>query len=105
MFIVWGTRTFKKILGNAEMYTCDNCNNANEFQVVRTAQWFTLFWIPIFPFSNKYFIMCQMQYSMDLSITVRQHVSLTSGKLRGYRDTKTCAAYLNKDSILGGNKR
>ena len=58
MFIVWGSRTTKKLLGNAKVYNCGHCNNANPFQVICVKNWFTLFWIPIFPTSVNYFIMC-----------------------------------------------
>ena len=56
--IIWGTRTMKKILGLTNAFQCYNCNNAGQFHIVRLARWFTLFWIPIFPFSMKYFIAC-----------------------------------------------
>ena len=58
MFIIWGTRTFKKIMTQTGPYTCNNCNNAVHFQLLRVATWFTLFFIPIFPVSFKYFHIC-----------------------------------------------
>ena len=58
MIIIWGTRAFQKLLGNTITYTCGHCNNINPFLVVRVRRWFTLFWIPIFPISSKYFVLC-----------------------------------------------
>ena len=59
MFVIWGSRTKKKVLGTTqERYACANCRNASEYQVIRVMRWFTLFWIPIFPFSTKYYVMC-----------------------------------------------
>ncbi len=58
MFIVWGSHTFKKVMAATGPYTCMNCNNGSLFQVLRTMTWFTLFWIPIFPYSTKYFHVC-----------------------------------------------
>ena len=58
MFILYGTRSFKKIMAQTGPYTCNHCSNATFFNVVRVAQWFTLFFIPLFPFSFKYFHIC-----------------------------------------------
>ena len=58
MIVIWGSRNTKKVLGNAGVYTCTHCQRAIIFQVIRVRTWFTLFWIPIFPYSNKYFVMC-----------------------------------------------
>jgi len=57
-FIVWGTRRRKKTLGFADVHKCSNCNNAKAFLVINVKEWFTLFWIPIFPVSSQYFLMC-----------------------------------------------
>jgi len=71
MIIIWGTRASKKILGDTAVYSCNNCNNANPHQIVRVMKWFTLFWIPIFPFSIKHFITCPI-CSHDVQINKDQ---------------------------------
>jgi len=58
MFIIWGTHTYKKLLGTAQMVNCGHCSNVVPFQIVRARTWFTLFWIPLIPLSTKYFIVC-----------------------------------------------
>lgn len=58
MFIVWGNHSFKKVMGQTGPYTCQRCGNQHYFQILRVAKWFTLFWIPIFPYSFKYFLAC-----------------------------------------------
>ncbi|MBQ9123052.1 MAG: zinc ribbon domain-containing protein [Lachnospiraceae bacterium] len=59
MFIIWGSRSMDKTLGETQRtYQCQHCNNASRYRVFRRRNWFTLFWIPIFPFSSKYFITC-----------------------------------------------
>jgi len=58
MFIIWGTHTYKKLIGAAKTVNCGHCNNVVTFQILRARTWFTLFWIPIFPVSSKYFILC-----------------------------------------------
>jgi hypothetical protein len=58
MIILYGTRSFKKIMAQTGPYTCNHCGNATFFNVVRVANWFTMFFIPLFPFSFKYFHVC-----------------------------------------------
>lgn len=59
MFIVWGTKGMEKILGNSQRsYQCQHCNNVSNYKIFRRRKWFTLFWIPIFPYSSQYFIAC-----------------------------------------------
>lgn len=59
MFIIWGTRVMDKVLGyTQEQYQCGHCNNASRYKIFRRRKWFTLFWIPIFPFSSKYYVCC-----------------------------------------------
>lgn len=68
MFIVWGTREMRKVLAYTQVYTCPQCGNVHPFEVVRKGTWFTLFWIPIFPFSIKYYMecpICKVSNQMD----------------------------------------
>lgn len=59
MFIIYGTKSFDKTLGNLGIINrCEHCNNDIHFKVFRRMNWFTLFWIPIFPVSRKYYITC-----------------------------------------------
>lgn len=68
MFIIWGTRGFNKIMGYTKQYTCRHCNNISAWELVRTSRWFTLFFIPIFPFSFKYLALCPVcQHGAQLS--------------------------------------
>lgn len=58
MIIIWGTRAMRKIVAHNGPFTCTGCFGVSQFPVVRTATWFTLFWIPIFPFSFQYNQVC-----------------------------------------------
>lgn len=59
MIIIWGSRVMDKTLGYSGIrYQCSNCNNASQYRIFRRRKWFTLFWIPIFPFSSEYYICC-----------------------------------------------
>ncbi|MDR1410115.1 MAG: zinc ribbon domain-containing protein [Oscillospiraceae bacterium] len=58
MIIIWGTRSKAKILGITAPQICQHCGNLVQNEVIRVMRWFTLFWIPIFPFSIKYHLAC-----------------------------------------------
>lgn len=59
MLIIWGTKGFEKVLGMTKQpYQCSHCGNANYYKIVRQRVWFTLFWIPLFPVSTKYYVLC-----------------------------------------------
>ncbi len=59
MFIIWGTRMMNKTLGYFnQAFQCGRCNNVSNYKLIRQRQWFTLFWIPIFPIGTKYFLGC-----------------------------------------------
>lgn len=59
MFILfgWGHQT-TKIFGVTLKNLCSNCNNEDYWVLQRTITWFTLFFIPIIPYSFKYFLYC-----------------------------------------------
>lgn len=53
----WGFRT-KRELGPLGPYTCNACNKAGYFVLVRAISWFSFFFIPIVPYSKKYYVVC-----------------------------------------------
>lgn len=59
MFFIfgWGHRTIKNF-GNTLIQKCRICSHASYFSLVRTRDWFTLFFIPILPYETKYFLEC-----------------------------------------------
>ena len=59
MFIIWGFRNTEKVLGHTHMaYQCSNCHNVSNYKVFRRISWFTLFWIPLIPFSFSHYVTC-----------------------------------------------
>lgn len=50
--IIWGTRRRNNVLGQLQ-YVCPGCQQPTFHAVVRTRYWFTLFFIPTFPFSKS----------------------------------------------------
>jgi len=59
MLIIFGTRRMRKQLGVVLMM-CARCHRPCAQTIVKIHTWFTLFFIPIFPFSTKYFTVCSM---------------------------------------------
>ncbi|MAZ30211.1 hypothetical protein CL655_02910 [bacterium] len=53
----WGHTTTKNF-GPTFEQMCPNCNNSKYWILTRIRVWFTLFFIPIFPYENKYFLSC-----------------------------------------------
>lgn len=76
MFVVYGVKTFRKILGMCSYNAiCPVCNNTISYNVVRHFIWFSLFWIPLIPLSKKYFLCCPVCKS-EKKITKQQAMLL-----------------------------
>lgn len=59
MPILFGFRSMRKSLGTCFML-CSRCHRPCAHAVVRMQRWFTLFFIPIFPFKTTYLTSCAM---------------------------------------------
>ena len=53
----WGN-SFTKDFGGVIKKTCSICSQENYFNLIRVRDWFDLFFIPIFPYSTKYYLIC-----------------------------------------------
>lgn len=53
----WGRQTIKQI-GVTFKNLCNHCHNEDYWILTRIMTWFTLFFIPVFPYSIKYFLSC-----------------------------------------------
>lgn len=67
--IIYGWKTRKKEWGNTiTPYQCTHCQNANHFLKLSLQEWFTLFFLPIFPIGRKKKHMvcpvCQAAYNL-----------------------------------------
>jgi len=59
MFIIWGFgKTTRKAVGTVGSRTCNYCNTNSMWQLCIVRTWFTLFFIPLIPYSTKYCISC-----------------------------------------------
>jgi len=60
----WGHQTIK-IFGPTFSYHCSHCDNEEYWVLTRCITWFTVFFIPIIPYSFKYFLSCPIcQYGI-----------------------------------------
>ncbi|MDO9580295.1 MAG: zinc-ribbon domain-containing protein [Bacteroidales bacterium] len=53
----WGRQTIKQI-GVVFKNLCSHCNNEDYWILTLRITWFTIFFIPILPYSIKYFLSC-----------------------------------------------
>lgn len=59
MFIIWGFgKTTTKSYGFIQSSGCERCGNAVQMEMLKITTWFTLFFIPIIPYSTKYCLVC-----------------------------------------------
>ena len=56
--IIYGFRTFQKIMGSTKEEVCNVCGQSRAFNLVRARTWFTLMFIPIFPVKSQFFSFC-----------------------------------------------
>lgn len=65
----WGKTTIRNF-GPCFKKVCGNCNNEEYWNMSRIMTWFTLFFIPVFPYEIKYFLSCPIcQYGVKLNRT------------------------------------
>jgi hypothetical protein len=67
----WG-HTSSKHYGPTLAITCPNCNNDTWYHLVRHRTWFTLFFIPVIPYSSRHLLLCQV---------CSQQIKMTGDKL------------------------
>jgi zinc-ribbon family len=57
--IIWGFRSRNNVMGQMQ-YPCPKCGQNSFHTVVRSRRWFTLFFIPIFPFTKSSLSRCNI---------------------------------------------
>ncbi len=67
IFFGWG-HTTKKMFGPVFKQVCNHCHNEEYWVLTRIRVWFTLFFIPLIPYENKYFLSCPIcEYGLTLN--------------------------------------
>src|SRR6266700_4883018 len=59
IMIIWGFRTRNNVMGQMQ-YPCPKCRQNSFHTVVRSRRWFTLFFIPLFPFTKSSISRCNI---------------------------------------------
>ena len=63
----WGFQTIKNF-GPTFKRLCDHCRNEEYWNLTRIMTWFTLFFVPIFPYEIKHFLSCPIcKYGFNLN--------------------------------------
>jgi|LSQX01.3.fsa_nt_gb hypothetical protein len=89
MFIIfgWGRQTLKSF-GPVLKYHCDHCNNDKHWDLYCKRTWFTLFFIPVIPYSTEYLLLCPV---------CKYGVKLEKERFEEYKAIAQCnTALLNK---------
>ena len=69
----WNFQTIKQI-GFVFKKVCEHCNNEEYWVLTRTITWFTLFFIPVIPYSFKFFLKKRRSYKAKTKI-IKTHVA------------------------------
>lgn len=79
MFIIWGfgKQTIKNY-GTTDACNCSHCNNNVHMGLLKITKWFTLFFIPIIPYSTKYVSACPI-CSMTEELTKEEFFDIVEG--------------------------
>jgi len=61
MFVLFGLdKETRRDYGPAIPIVCPNCHNATYLRLIEVKKWFTLFFIPLFPYDSSYLLVCDV---------------------------------------------
>ncbi len=61
MFFIFGWgRTSNNDFGPTRYTKCRNCNNESFWHLMHRRVWFTLFFIPVFPYESDHYLLCRI---------------------------------------------
>lgn len=88
--IIWGSRGLSKTVSHGQ-FDCPRCGHQSEYSVIQVREWFTLYWIPIFPVgSAKRYLECRNCGQTFDEDVLQQRPSGSSRMLNQvYRDLET----------------
>lgn len=77
MLILWGAKGFVKDGSySTDQTPCLACGAQGAKKLFRVRNWFTLFFIPIFPYSSKYIVKCTRCGREDVVKEAREEFNL-----------------------------
>ena len=91
----WGRRT-RKDNGQIVLVTCPRCSNPVAYRWISVKTWFSLFFIPLIPYSSKHFLVCPIcSNARPIAKADTQHfagiTALTAHALTGDGDSEAYA--------------
>lgn len=101
----WGHQMIKNF-GPTFRHHCNHCNNDEYWVLTRIMTWFTLFFIPVFPYEIKYFLSCPIcQYGLTLKKEQIDEIKPLAEANQLLVDGKiTKEEYQNKINLLNSNQ-
>ncbi|WP_432404341.1 zinc ribbon domain-containing protein [Wukongibacter sp. M2B1] len=82
-----GRRTVKNYGPQKENY-CDHCNNISNWELRKYTRWFTLFFIPVIPYSTKKVLVCPICGSaIELDTKVFDEMKSQEGQMGSQDNT------------------
>lgn len=90
MLIVFGWGHQKRYdFGPVAMARCEHCGNNVGWRLLEVSVWFSLFFVPVFPYSRRRFLLCPIcSYGLELTTeqfrTLRDGPPLTPSAVFGY---------------------
>ena len=86
MFFIFGWgRTTVKDHGAFHPMLCPHCDNERYWQLYSKTTWFTLFFIPVIPYSFKYFLLCPIcEHGLDLDKRTFDDLKMKKGIYNEY---------------------
>ena len=64
--IIVGNKNIPKILGCVDTFECQRCLNIVNWNLLSVEKYFTLFFIPIIPTGNEYYIICECCHHQEI---------------------------------------
>lgn len=98
MFIIFGTRRKVKKSHGRTIYHCNHCNNNAYWDIVEVVEWFTLFFIPIFPVQRDYYLMCPI-CSHGAKISSQEYKRLMTMPQENYFPNQGQVDYYGKNEV------
>lgn len=84
----FGYKTTKN-LGTLEPKKCDHCNNTVANHKIKVTSWFTLFFIPIIPYSTKHYVICPIcNHGIEVSAEVFENIEVSEENYNGKNDVQ-----------------
>src|SRR5262245_18149066 len=91
--IIWGSRGLAGTITQGP-FECPRCGRQSEYSLIQSREWFTLYWIPIFPVgSHKRWVQCGRCGGTFDEDVLHQRPSASSRQLNEtYRDLEEGAS-------------